>query len=112
MGVGGMPTFPHWKKLDPLWNLGKCTYFFRGGGGGGGGPGPTARKQSGQCFFVFFSSPQLICLQRGSNMATYFTVYRGFQWFYYSKNCFSKDPVVGGGGGGQHFSGGGGGSKC
>ena len=38
--------------------------FFRGGGGGGG-PGPTARKQSGQCFF----SPQLIFyrLQSGSN---------------------------------------------
>ena len=27
-----MPTFPHWKKLDPLWNLGKCTYFLGGGG--------------------------------------------------------------------------------
>ena len=35
-----------------------------GGGGGGGGRGPTARKQSGQCFF----SHQLI--------STYFTVYR------------------------------------
>ena len=36
----------------------------RGGGGGGGGRGPTASKQSGQCFFVinlFYS------LQSGSN---------------------------------------------
>ena len=40
----------------------------RGGGGGGGGRGPTARKQSGQCFF----SHQFI-LQ--------FT--EGIQWFYY-----------------------------
>ena len=36
-----------------------------GGGGGGGGRGPTARKQSGQCFFfvinLFYS------LQSGSN---------------------------------------------
>ena len=40
----------------------------RGGGGGGGGRGPTARKQSGQCFF----SHQLI-LQ--------FTEW--IQWFYY-----------------------------
>ena len=39
-----------------------------GGGGGGGGRGPTARKQSGQCFF----SHQLI-LQ--------FTEW--IQWFYY-----------------------------
>ena len=36
----------------------------RRGGGGGGGRGPTARKQSGQCFF----GHQLI--------STYFTVYR------------------------------------
>ena len=40
----------------------------RGGGGGGGGRGPTARKQSGQCFF----SHKLI-LQ--------FTEW--IQWFYY-----------------------------
>ena len=39
-----------------------------GGGGGGGGRGPTARKQSGQCFF----SHQLI-LQ--------FTEW--IQWYYY-----------------------------
>ena len=39
-----------------------------GGGGGGGGRGPTARKQSGQCFF----SHQLF-LQ--------FTEW--IQWFYY-----------------------------
>ena len=39
-----------------------------GGGGGGGGRGPTARKQSGQCFF----SHQII-LQ--------FTEW--IQWFYY-----------------------------
>ena len=32
-----------------------------GGGGGGGGRGPTARKQSGQCFF---------------KSSTYFTIYR------------------------------------
>ena len=38
--------------------------FFQARGGGGGGRGPTARKQSGQCFF----SHQLI--------STYFTVYR------------------------------------
>ena len=38
--------------------------FLSYGGGGGGGRGPTARKQSGQCFF----SHQLI--------STYFTVYR------------------------------------
>ena len=42
--------------------------FVRRGGGGGGGRGPTARKQSGQCFF----SHQLI-LQ--------FTEW--IQWFYY-----------------------------
>ena len=42
--------------------------FLSGGGGGGGGRGPTARKQSGQCFF----SHQLI-LQ--------FTEW--IQWFYY-----------------------------
>ena len=41
--------------------------FLSGGGGGGGGRGPTARKQSGQCFF----SLQLI-LQ--------FTEW--IQWFY------------------------------
>ena len=27
--------------------------FFQGGGTGGEGPGPTARKQSGQRFFLF-----------------------------------------------------------
>ena len=42
--------------------------FLSGGGGGGGVRGPTARKQSGQCFF----SHQLI-LQ--------FTEW--IQWFYY-----------------------------
>ena len=36
--------------------------FLSGGGGGGGGRGPTARKQSGQCFF---SHP--LILQSGTN---------------------------------------------
>ena len=35
--------------------------FLSGGGGGGWGRGPTARKQSGQCFF---------------KSSTYFTIYR------------------------------------
>ena len=54
------------------------TNFCRGGGGGGG-PGPTARKQPGQRFYL---SSQLI-LQ--------FT--EGVQWFYLQRKLyFSKDP--------------------
>ena len=50
---------------------------FYSGGGGGGGPGPTAGKQSGQCFFFcsFLYSPELI-LQ----------LTEGVQWFYYREN--------------------------
>ena len=63
---------------------------------GWGGPGPTARKQSGQVFFLFYSS------------STYFTVYRGGRMVLLQRKLyFSKDPE-----GVQHFPGGGGGSKC
>ena len=57
--------------------------FCKGGGGGGGVRGPTARKQSGQCFF----SHQLI-LQ--------FTEW--IQWFYY-RGEEGVQLLPGGGGG-------------
>ena len=38
-----------------------------GGGGGGGGRGPTARKQSGQCFFSHQLINLFYSLQSGSN---------------------------------------------
>ena len=41
--------------------------FCSGGGGGGGGRGPTARKQSGQCFF-FLVINLFYSLQSGSNV--------------------------------------------
>ena len=56
--------------------------FLSGGGGGGGGRGPTAKKQSGQCFF----SHQLI-LQ--------FTEWT--QWFYYRGEEGVQLLPVGGG---------------
>ena len=34
-------------------------------GGGGGGTGPTARKQSGQPFFLFFQSSTYLTVDRG-----------------------------------------------
>ena len=40
--------------------------FLSGGGGVGGGRGPTARKQSGQCFF-FLVINLFYSLQSGSN---------------------------------------------
>ena len=39
--------------------------FLSGGGGGGGGRSPTARKQSGQCFFLVINL--IYSLQSGSN---------------------------------------------
>ena len=60
----------------------------------GGGPGPTARKQPEQRFFVFFFSPQLI-LQ----------LTEGVQWFYYRDN-YTFPRIQGGS---NFFQGGGGG---
>ena len=48
----------------------------RGGGGGGGGRGPTARKQSGQCFlksstyFTVYRVDPMVLLQRGGGGPT------------------------------------------
>ena len=47
-----------------------------GGGGGGGGRGPTARKQSGQCFishqlkFTIYRVDPMVLLQRGGGGPT------------------------------------------
>ena len=49
---------------------------FLSGGGGGGGRGPTARKQSGQCFFShqlilqFIRVDPMVLLQRGGGGPT------------------------------------------
>ena len=40
-------------------------FLSSGGGGGGGGRGPTAKKQSGQCFFLVINL--FYSLQSGSN---------------------------------------------
>ena len=45
--------------------------FLSGGGGGGGGRGPTARKQSGQCFFSHkLIVDPMVLLQRGGGGPT------------------------------------------
>ena len=81
----------HFKHFAHAW----IQDFFRGG------PGPTARKQSGRCFFDFLV---LLILQ--------FT--EGVQWFYYSeKDTFPRiqrgSNIFQGGGGSNFFQGGGGG---
>ena len=53
--------------------------FYRGGGGGGG-PGPTARKQSGQRFFLIIF---LYLLFFRPQLTIQFT--EGDQWFYNRK---------------------------
>ena len=43
-----------WPRRNEQVEQGSCAdpgIFVKRGGGGGGGRGPTARKQSGQCFF-------------------------------------------------------------
>ena len=43
-----------WPRRNEQVEQGSCVdpeIFVKRGGGGGGGRGPTARKQSGQCFF-------------------------------------------------------------
>ena len=64
-----------------------------------GGPGPMARKQPGQRFFLFFS-PHLILQFTGE-----------VQWFYYREN-YTFPRIQRGGGSPASSGGGGGGSKC
>ena len=58
-----------WPRRYEQVEQGSCAdpgfFVRRGGGGGGGGRGPTARKQSGQCFFLVINL--FYNLQSGSN---------------------------------------------
>ena len=93
-------------SLLPIKNMHRSRNICRGGGGGRGGVGsmPDDRKQPGQRFFFFFYS------------STYFTVYRGVQWFYYRENYtfprLQRGSNIFHGGGVQLFQGRGGGPNA